>query len=107
MIAYRIHPLTYLLYRRLIRVRFVGLVNLLADRAIVPELLQADCTPDKLAAAVDVLLTDPAARARQINDLGDVARWLGEGEVAPSRRAAHTILSVIGAPVPQAREVLG
>ena len=106
-IAYRIHPLTYLLYRRLIRVRFVGLVNLLADRAIVPELLQGDCTPDKLAAAVDGLLSDVAARSRQINELSNVARWLGEGEVAPSRRAAHTILAVIGASAPQVREGLG
>lgn len=106
-VAYRIHPLTHLLYRRLIRVRFVNLVNLLADRAIVPELLQADCTPGKLAGAVDTMLTDPAMRAKQINDLSDIARWLGEGEVAPSRRAAHTILSVIGAKAPQAGEVLG
>ncbi len=94
-IAYRIHPLTYRLYRRLIRVSYVNLVNIMLDRALVPELLQQDCTPEKLAGAVDRLLTDPAARQAQKDGVAQVARWLGQGDVPPSRRAAEAVLKVM------------
>lgn len=96
-IAYRIHPLTYRLYRRLIRVKYANLVNIMQDRMLVPEYLQGDCVPDKLADAVDRLLCDPAAREHQIDGVAEVARWLGQGEArAPSRRAAQVVLDVIG-----------
>lgn len=96
-IAYRIHPLTYRLYRRLIKVRFVNLVNIMLDRPLVPELLQADCVPEKLAAAVDALLTDPQARRAQIEGVAEVAQWLGQGDRLPSDRAADAVLGVIAA----------
>jgi lipid-A-disaccharide synthase len=96
-IAYRIHPLTYRLYRRLIRVRFVNLVNIMLDRPLVPELLQADCTPDRLAAEFGRLLDDPAARQAQIDGVTEVARWLGQGDTPPSRRAARAVLAQVRA----------
>jgi lipid-A-disaccharide synthase len=95
-IAYKISALTYALYRRMIRVRFANLVNIMHDKMVVPELLQHDCTPEKLAAAIDVLMADESARQTQITGLGDVAGWLGQGQIAPSERAAQTVLDVIG-----------
>ena len=65
-IAYKINPLTAFLARRLIRVRFVSLVNIILDRPIVPEFLQNDCRPERLEAAIDHLLGDGEARARQV-----------------------------------------
>lgn len=98
-IAYRIHPLTYRLYRRLIRVKFANLVNIMQDRMLVPEYLQGDCVPDRLADAVDRLLSDPAARQAQIDGVAEVARWLGQGEAKPpSGRAAEAVLAVIAGP---------
>lgn len=95
-IAYRIHPLTYRLYRRLIRVKYANLVNIMLDRMLVPERLQADCTPRKLADAVSVLLTDPAARREQVEGVGQVAKWLGQGGGrTPSQRAAAAVLGVV------------
>ncbi len=94
-IAYRIHPLTYRLYRRLIKVKYANLVNIMLDRMLVPELLQHDCVPDKLEAAVDRLLTDAAARQAQIDGVAEVAHWLGQGDTPPSRRAAEVVLGVI------------
>lgn len=94
-IAYRIHPVSHALYRRFIRVRYVNLVNIMLDRPLVPELLQQDCTPDRLALAVDRLLNEPSARQEQIDGVTEVARWLGQGDVAPSRRAAEAVLNVI------------
>ncbi|HYC04846.1 MAG TPA: lipid-A-disaccharide synthase [Azospirillaceae bacterium] len=94
-IAYRIHPLTYRLYRRLITVRYVNLVNIMLDRPLVPELLQEDCTPPKLAEAFGRLLDDPAARTAQIDGVAEVARWLGQGDDPPSHRAARVVLDLV------------
>jgi lipid-A-disaccharide synthase len=55
-VAYRLHPVTAWLARRLIRVSWVSLVNLIAGKAVVPELLQGEVTPARLAQAVAALL---------------------------------------------------
>lgn len=95
-IAYRIHPLTYRLYRRLIRVKYANLVNIMLDRMLVPERLQGDCTPPKLAEAVAQLLEEPAARRDQVDGVAQVARWLGQGgDKTPSQRAADAVLKVV------------
>ncbi|TWA65850.1 lipid-A-disaccharide synthase [Azospirillum brasilense] len=93
-IAYRLNPVTVALYRRLIRVKYVNLVNLMLDRMLVPELLQEDCRPDRLASELGRLLDDPAARAAQIDGVVEVARWLGQGGTPPSERAAQVVLEI-------------
>jgi lipid-A-disaccharide synthase len=97
-IAYRMSALTVFLYRRLIKVRFANLVNIMHDRMVVPELLQENCTPEKLAAACDELLRNPAARAAQISQLEQTALWLGAGDIPPSERAARVVLACAGIP---------
>lgn len=57
-VAYRVNPLTAFMARRMIKVKYVAMVNLLAGREVVPELLQERCTPDDLADAAYDLLTD-------------------------------------------------
>jgi lipid-A-disaccharide synthase len=94
-IAYRLHPLTIALYRRLIRVKYVNLVNIMLDRMLVPELLQDDCTPEKLSDAVSRLLNDPQARREQQDGVAEVGRWLGLGGRSPSARAAEVVLEVV------------
>lgn len=95
-IAYRIHPLTYRLYRGLIRVKYANLVNIMLDRMLVPERLQGDCTPPKLAEAVAQLLEEPTARRDQVDGVAQVARWLGQGgDKTPSQRAADAVLKVV------------
>ncbi|MCG5240778.1 lipid-A-disaccharide synthase [Azospirillum doebereinerae] len=93
-IAYRLNPVTVALYRRLIRVKYVNLVNLMLDRMLVPELLQQDCRPDRLAEELGRLLDDPLARQSQIDGVAEVARWLGQGDTPPSERAARVILDI-------------
>lgn len=96
-VTYRLNPVTVALYRRFIRVRYVNLVNLMLDRMLVPELLQEDCRPDRLAPALARLLDDPAARAEQVEGVAAVAGWLGQGGTPPSERAARVVLDVIAA----------
>jgi lipid-A-disaccharide synthase len=55
-VAYRMHPLTYALARRLVKVPHVALVNLVAEARVAPELLQDDATPEALAEALLPLL---------------------------------------------------
>lgn len=94
-IAYKIHPLTALLYRRLIKTPFANLVNLMAGREAVPEYLQERCTPEALTAAMDKLLSDPAARAAQQETLAQVKGWLSPPPPAsPAQMAAETVLRV-------------
>jgi lipid-A-disaccharide synthase len=58
----------------------------------VPEFLQHGATPNALADAVEILLTDREAAARQVVDLDEAAKRLGEGAEAPSLRAARALL---------------
>jgi len=98
-IAYKINALTYFLFRRFIRVDYVNLVNIMHNKPVVPEFLQHECVPEKLAEAIDVFLTGKAARREQISKLEMTARWLGQGRFVPSERAAETILDVVAPPV--------
>ncbi|MEI9993333.1 MAG: lipid-A-disaccharide synthase [Rhizomicrobium sp.] len=95
-VAYRVGGLTYALARVLFRFKFFALVNLLLDREAVPELLQGRATPQALADAVVPLLTDKSAAAKQVADLDEVAKLLGEGSEPPSIRAARAIIAFVG-----------
>lgn len=94
-IAYRFNPLTAWILRRLIRVRFANLVNLVLGRAAVPELIQEDCTGENLAAAALRLLGDARARAAQKTAFVEALRALGPGAGTPSERAAEVVLATI------------
>ncbi|MDT4331178.1 lipid-A-disaccharide synthase [Methylomonas sp. MED-D] len=78
-IVYRLAAFSYWLGKRLVRIPFIGLPNIIAGRAIVKELIQDDLTPDNLAAEVERLLADRAYRENQIADLRSVKQALGEG----------------------------
>lgn len=62
-VGYRMHPLTFWLAKRLVKTPWVSLPNLLAGKALVPELLQDECTPARLTAALRPLLADDAHNA--------------------------------------------
>lgn len=64
-VGYRLKPFTYWLAQRLVKTPYVALPNLLAGKALVTELLQHDCTADKLSAALLPLLRDPPAALQQ------------------------------------------
>jgi lipid-A-disaccharide synthase len=88
-VTYRMHPLTYAIARRVVRVDHVALANLVAGDRVVPELIQDEATPGTLAAAVLPLLDEgSAARARALAGLRDVRKAL-EGEGEPAARVAE------------------
>jgi len=95
LITYRLGRLSYWLARLLVRVPFVGLPNLVADRGIVPELLQHDATPQRLAATALEILRSPARQGTMRAALADVRRRLGEPGALD--RAAREIVGLLPA----------
>jgi len=96
-IAYRATAFTAFILRRMIRVKYASLINLLLDRPATPELLQEDCVPSKMAEEVGRLLSDPEARAAQAAAYGEAMAKLAVPGL-PSERAADVALSMIGVP---------
>jgi lipid-A-disaccharide synthase len=92
--TYRVTPLTYALGHLLIRgLRFFSLVNLIAERKIIPELLQDAVTPERIALELLPLLAPSPQRQAMVESFADVRRRLG-GPGA-SRRAARVALNVL------------
>ena len=100
-VAYRVNRLTHALLKRIVKVRYAHLLNLVLGREAVPELLQENCTPERLAAAAARLLDDPAARAAQIAACREGLAALGQGATSPSLRAADAVLAIIAARAPR------
>ena len=85
-IIYKVSPLSYQLGRALIKVKHIGLVNLIAEREIVPELIQDRASPELIAETVLRLLETPAALDAMRHAFGNVRYRLG-GPGASSRVA--------------------
>ena len=88
-VVYRISRLSYGLGRPLVKVPHFAMVNLIAGRAVVPELMQSDFTPERVAAEVSALLDDPGRREAMRRDLAEVRHRLGEP--GASARAAGMV----------------
>jgi lipid-A-disaccharide synthase len=97
-VTYRVNPFTAMIARRLLLVKHVAMVNLLAGREIVPELLQDDCAPARLAATVTKLMGDPATGAAQRAAFHDVIAALRAPSGEPSQAAAAAVLAMLGEP---------
>jgi len=92
-IVYRLSGLTYAMGRRFVKVTTYGMVNLIAGRTIVPELIQDACTPARVAEEAVSLLTD---RARTDTMRGDIAAMRVKlGGVGASEHAARAVLSAV------------
>ncbi|MFC0408128.1 lipid-A-disaccharide synthase [Roseomonas elaeocarpi] len=91
-VGYRVNPVTAAIVRRLIKVRFASIVNLLADDAVIPEYLQERCTPELLAAELTRLLQDPSAAAAQRDGFRRVLGLLRPEAGLPSEAAAQAVL---------------
>lgn len=78
-VVYRVAPPSAFILRRMIRVPFFSMVNLIAERRVVPELIQDDFTPAALEAEIRRLLGSPSAREEMRVGLAGVRAKLGPG----------------------------
>ncbi|MDO5620412.1 MAG: lipid-A-disaccharide synthase [Paracoccus sp. (in: a-proteobacteria)] len=94
-IGYDAAWLTRVIVQAMLRVDTVTLVNLVSETRVVPEYIGPDCNPPALAAALDRLLSDPAARAAQQMAMEVTMNRLGRGGEAPGLRAARSVLGYL------------
>jgi lipid-A-disaccharide synthase len=92
-VVYRVTPLTALLAKPLVRTPFFSMVNLIAERRVVPELIQSDFTANRVAAEVLSLLRDPETRAKMRAGLAEVRKRLGPPGAV--ERAADAIIELL------------
>lgn len=89
-VAYRLAPLTFWILKRLVKSPYVSLPNLLAQRLLVPELLQDDATAEALAGQLLPLLDDGLAQTAGFDEIHRTLRR------DASNQAAEAVLSLIG-----------
>lgn len=92
--AYRLKPLTYWLAKWLVKLRYFSLPNLLAQRALVPELIQEAATPARLAEEVQIWLDDRAASLRLADEFRKIHLSLRRDA---ARQAADAVLAIVNA----------
>jgi lipid-A-disaccharide synthase len=98
--VYRVTPLTYLLGRSTVKVPHFAMVNLIAGKQVIPELVQQDFTPEKVMAEIEKIIPESEARKKMLAGLKEVRDGLRGGEkasLAPAERAANTIFELLRA----------
>jgi len=93
-IGYRFNAFTTWMVKRLVKVKWVSLVNLILNREAIPERILGNCTPEKLAAETEHLLDDGVARSRQLEHAQAAIESLRPAGMSPSQRAAEVVLQV-------------
>ena len=94
-IVYKVSPLSYWLGKRLIRVKHIGMANLVAERPIVPELIQHEASAEKIARRALQMLKDEKGLAEIRRQLRHVAQSLGTS--GASKRAAEVAMNLLSA----------
>jgi lipid-A-disaccharide synthase len=94
-ITQKLSYLSVLIFLMLAKVRFVSIINLMADEELQLERLQTSCTPNALAKALMELLADQKATASRVEKAYRMAMELGAEGVPPSVKAAHAVLTFL------------
>lgn len=95
-VAYKLHPLTFHIAKHLFRPNYISLVNIAADKLLMPEFIQHDCTGEKLAGAIAPNLRDADFNKSARDALtAQTDAMKGEGGRA-SLKAARAVIDIIG-----------
>ena len=98
MIVYKVDPISYFIGRQLIKIDSIGLVNVIAERKIVPEFIQHKFRSNYMLPQMEAMLFNDEERSRVIHDLNQIKQKLGEP--GASQRSAAIAMSMINAPLP-------
>jgi len=89
-IIYKMNPISWWISKWLVKTRFVGMPNLIANRIIVPELLQSEATPKAISTQIIRMIIPGLARDNTLQNLDNIRASLGDSEA--SSKAAFLIL---------------
>lgn len=92
-ILYKVHPLTWLYMRLMIKIPFIGLVNIIKGRKVMEEFIQFDCAAEKIADAAIPLLRSEEKLTALRNELSGIKSMLGEP--GASGRAADAVVEFL------------
>jgi lipid-A-disaccharide synthase len=92
-VVYKVNWLTYLIGRMIVKVNWLAMPNVIANRAIVPEFIQHDATPQRITSAARLLIGDVTERQAMQRELAAVVNTLGGA--GASKRAAELILTAL------------
>ncbi len=93
LVAYRLNPLSYALGRRVIKVSWISLTNLILGREAFPEHIQQDASPEALAARIGTWLREPEHFARMAEDMKELREKCGTPGSA--QRAARALMNAL------------
>ena len=93
--AYRVSAIEAFILRRAVKVSSVILANLVIGKEVIPEFLQEDCTPEKLAPALSEVLTDSPLRRQQVDAFAQLDTIMSTGNKPPSVLAADIVLATM------------
>mgnify|MGYP000873935281 CR=1 FL=1 len=102
-VVYKTSPVSYAIGKRIVTLKYISLVNLILDRMAVKELIQNECSPEKIKAAIDELL-DGAVRERMTQDYLELVKALGDS--GASERTAKAIYANTRTLLGQASDLL-
>lgn len=77
-LVYKTSPLNYQLAKHLVKIKWIGITNIVADREVHKELIQHDCTADKIEAELERLLNDESVRAEMLASFDWLDHHLGD-----------------------------
>jgi lipid-A-disaccharide synthase len=102
-VVYKVSPLTWALGRKLVSLDNFAMVNLIAGKTIVPELIQGDFTAARVGAQIKELVSEGPARLKMISELAEVRRKLHPSSATETAadRAANAVVALLSARQPQ------
>ena len=97
-VVYRVSPVTYWIAKRVVTVPHVAMVNLVADKRLVPELIQDDFTAGRIVQELEPLLADGFARSEMMTGLAAVGQKLriGRGDETAIGAVASVVVETLG-----------
>ena len=92
-VGYITNPITYWLARKIVKIRYISLGNLIVDRLAFKEFIQDDCNPDMLMTEIRALIEDKEYRERMLSDYADIRQALGGS--GASAAVARSMISLL------------
>ena len=92
-VCYKSSPVSYHIAKRLVKIKYISLVNLIMDREVVKELIQGDCTSEKIRFELNRILPGGESRSKMEKDFTELSQILGGG--GASKKVAQYLLKTI------------